>query len=428
MKWQNWSGSVEFSPAEVHYPSTLDEIVALVQTCTTSGRKMRPVGAGHSFNPLVETSDVLVSLDKYSGIESIDHEAHTATLKAGTRLKQIGELLSHAGLAQENLGDINVQSIAGALSTGTHGTGVTLGNVSTQVTRLTLVIADGTVVECSESENPELFKAAQISLGALGIIVSVTLRLMPLYVLNLKIRRKSLAECLANLDEYKHNNRHFEFHWFPYTDDVQAKIANMSEENPRSKTFMNKVNEYALENAGLWALSVANRQFPSLSKPISELSGRLIADTDMVNYSHDVFSTVRYVKFQEMEYNLPAEAFKDAIHEIDTTIRKENIQVHFPIECRFTSGDDIYLSPAYGRESAYIAVHMFHGMEYQAYFDLMEAIFKRYDGRPHWGKIHSRTVDELSQLYPQWHKFQEQRNLCDPQRIFSNSYLTRLLG
>lgn len=426
MTWQNWSGSVTCTPAAIQYPSTLDEIVALVKQCAASGKKLRVVGAGHSFTPLVATDQILVSLDHYAGLEHIEN--HTATVKAGTRLKALGDLLFQHGLAQENLGDINVQSIAGAISTGTHGTGVNFGSISTQVIGLKLVTGDGSVVECSETQNRDLFKAAQVSLGALGVIVSVTLRLQPMYTLHIDIRKKSLSECLANLETYKHDNRHFEINWIPYTDTVQAKFTNLTTEPAQPKSFASAFNEYALENGALWLFSVFNRQFPSMSERVCKTMAAFVSDATTISHAHQVFASVRKVKFQEMEYNLPADCFPAAIREVDEAIRREKIKVHIPVECRFAKGDDINLSPAYGRDSAYIAVHMFKGMEYRRYFEVVEAIFKKYEGRPHWGKMHTRTAHELRALYPRWDDFQKVRDMCDPQRVFTTSYIASILG
>lgn len=427
-EWRNWSGSVTSNPAEVHEPRTVDEIIALIRRCKSEGKIIRAVGSGHSFSPLAATDSVLVSLDRYAGLERVDREACVATVKAGTKLKVLGELLFAQGLAQENLGDINEQSIAGAISTGTHGTGIQFGSISTQVIGLTLVTGNGEVVTCSETENRPLFKAAQVSLGALGIIVSVTLKLIPAYTLRIDIRKKSLSECLNQLDAYNNNNRHFEFHFLPYTDTVQAKSTNVTTEKPTGKSFMRWFNEYALENGALWLLSAFNRKFPQMSERVCKTMATLVTDASGVSQAHNVFATARLVKFQEMEYNLPAHHFQPALYELDEMIRRERIKVHIPIECRFVHEDDIPLSPAYGRASAYIAIHMFKGMPYQRYFEMAEAIFKRYEGRPHWGKMHTRTAAELRKLYPQWNDFQLQRGLHDPDHIFSSPYLRSILG
>jgi FAD-linked oxidoreductase len=424
---QNWSGSVEFRPAEVRYPASLEEIATIVKECREKGRGLRVIGSGHSFTPLVATSGVLLSLDNYAGIEQVDREKQQAIVRAGTKIKQLGEELFQHGLAQPNLGDIDVQSIAGAVSTGTHGSGVTLGSLSTQLTGLTLITANGEIIECSEEENRELFKAAQVSFGALGIIARVKLQLVPAYKLHYVWRKMTLNDCLENIEKYKQENRNFEFFWVPHTEAVLAKFMNMTDEAPRPKNLFRQFNEIALENGVLWLLSEFCRLLPSRSVQVSRIIGSLISGGSDVNYSHKIFATPRLVKFQEMEYNLPAQHFVEALREIKATIDQRHFQVHFPIECRFVKEDDILLSPANGRASAYIAVHMYKGMEYRAYFQAMEEIFKKYQGRPHWGKMHTRSAADLKELYSEWERFQVVRQQIDPDGFFLNDHLRTLL-
>lgn len=281
---------------------------------------------------------------------------------------------------------------------------------------------------CSETENSSLFKAAQISLGVLGIIVSVTLRLVPTYTLQISIEKKSLSDCITNLEAYNRENRHFEFHWLPYTDTVQAKFTNVSQDRPSGPSLVRKLNEYVIENGALWLFSAFNRQFPSMTERVCKTMSAFVSNASGISHAHTTFASVRLVKFQEMEYNLPRDHFTDALSEIDEMIRHKRIRVHFPIECRFVRGDDIFLSPAHGRDSAYIAVHMFHGMPYQDYFERVEAICTNHGGRPHWGKMHFLKSDDLAPLYPRWDDFQEQRARCDPDRIFTTLYLESILG
>jgi FAD-linked oxidoreductase len=389
---------------------------------------VRVAGAGHSFTPLAQTGGVLVSLERYTGLERVDIAARQATARAGTTIKALGDRLFTERLAQENLGDIDVQSIAGAISTGTHGTGVTLGSISTQVVGLTLVTAAGDVLECSERQNHEIFKAAQVSLGALGIIAAVTLQLLPAYRLEYVWRRQTLDECLENIETYKRENRNFEFFWLPYSDGALTKRMNVTDEPARPKNALRRFNELALENGAFWAFSELCRRFPAVSPQVGALLGKLISGGRDVNYSHKIFATPRMVKFQEMEYSLPAENFVAAMRAIEACIRRNRFLVHFPIEGRFVRADDIYLSPASGRDSAYIAVHMYKGMPYGAYFDALEAILRSYGGRPHWGKMHSLTARELRPLYPRWDDFQAVRRQLDPDGLFLNAYLRALLG
>jgi FAD/FMN-containing dehydrogenase len=260
----------------------------------------------------------------------------------------------------------------------------------------------------------------------LGVIAKVKLRVVPAKRLHYQGQRKKLADCLAHLEQYKQENSHFEFLWIPYTGGVQAKFLNETTEPVSKSTFWGNFNKVVLENYVYWLLSESCRLFPSLCKPVCNISAQSIASIDEVNYSHRLFTTPRMVRFQEMEYNIPAEHTVAVINEIQKCIQQHQFQVHFPIECRFVHSDDIWLSPAYERESAYIAVHMYQGMPYRSYFYYIEEIFKRYQGRPHWGKMHTRTAGELAELYPHWHDFRRVRAALDPQGVFLNSYLRDL--
>ena len=425
-QWTNWSGSVTSIPQQIIKPNTVDELTTLMKTYAQNERHVRVVGAGHSFTPLVQTDDILLSLEHLQGITNIDDNHNTVTVLSGTWLKKLGADLFKHGLAQENLGDIDVQSIAGAISTGTHGTGITFGSIATQVEALTLVTASGELLRCSVEHNSDIFKAAQVSLGTLGIIADVTLRVVPAKRLHFQSHRESLEQCIANVERYKQENDHFEFYWFPYTKWVQTKFLNQTTAPASKSTLWGTFNKIVLENGVYWLLSECNRMLPKLSKTISNISAQGIAPVDEVNYSNLLFSTPRVVRFQEMEYNIPAEHFSTVLAEIEACIQRERFEVHFPIECRFVHADDIWLSPAYQRDSAYIAVHMYQGMPYKSYFEHIEAIFQRYQGRPHWGKMHTQTAENLATLYPHWHDFRRIRATLDPKGLFLNNYLTDL--
>jgi len=427
-RWSNWSGSVKSVPRQVTKPRNIDELARLVREYGRDGRHVRVVGAGHSFTPLVQSDDVMMSLDEMQGIESVDTTSGRATVLGGTRLKKLGDTLFEHGMAQENLGDIDVQSISGAISTGTHGTGVSFGTLSTQVEGFTLVTASGEVLECSPERNPDIFKAAQVSLGALGIIAKVTLRVVPAKRLHYQGYRKKLSDCLENLEQYKRENSHFEFFWFPYTDGVQAKFLNETTDAASKSSLWGNFNKIVLENGVYWVLSESCRLVPRLCKTVCRISTQSIANIDEIDFSHRLFTTPRLVRFQEMEYNIPAEHLSSVVNEIRECIEKYQFRVHFPVECRFVQADDIWLSPAYQRDSAYVAVHMYRGMPYRSYFQHVEEIFKRYQGRPHWGKMHTQTAEELSALYPRWHDFQRIRATLDPQGMFLNGYLHTLFG
>ncbi len=426
--WSNWAGTVQCQPQQFCQPQSEDEMVALVKQCRQERRSLRVVGSGHSFTPLVETQDVLVNLDHWQGLLAADRAQLTAVVKAGTKLHQLGELLFEQGMAQVNMGDINLQSVAGAISTGTHGTGEKLTGIAAQVEELTLITGRGERLVCSAQQNTELFKAAQISLGALGVITQVKLKLAPSYKLKYESRRSSLQTCLHDWDRHNAETRNFEFYWFPHSDKVQMKFMNQSDEPSSGGGWLKQANDVVLENGLYWVASHACRLMPSLCPSVSRLSAALIGESQRVDYSHRLFATQRLVRFQEMEYNLPREHFQTVIEEIRALTAKQNYAVHFPIECRTAAADDIWLSPAYQRASAYIAVHMFKGMPWQQYFSEIQDIFLRYDGRPHWGKWHSLRADELAKRYPRWQDFLAMRAELDPEGVFLNPYLRDVFG
>lgn len=425
--WRNWSGFVRFTPQQVVKPGNLAELQRIVGESGRSGRHMRVVGSGHSFTPLIQTEDILISLDNWQGIEEIDIEKGIVKVRGGTKLRTLGKVLLSYGLAQENLGDIDVQSISGAVSTGTHGTGISFGTLSTQVVGLTLITADGELLECSPEHNPTIFKAAQVSLGMLGVIAYVTLHVVPMKRLHLQGHRERLGECFSNLEKYTQQNTYFSFLWAPYTDWVQVKFLNETSEPVSKKSvFKTYFNKIVMKNWVYWLISEGCRLLPQLSMSVSKLAGSSNSNTDEVDYSHRIFSTPRMVRFQEMEYNIPAEHLQAVLREMQECIERHRFNVHFPLECRFVRADDIWLSPAYQRASAYIAVPMYRGMEYEEYFRYIEDIFRRYQGRPHWAKVHTQTPASLSQLYPHWDDFRRIRARLDPHGIFLNSYLQNL--
>jgi FAD-linked oxidoreductase len=427
-RWHNWSDSVRGTPRAVYLPRSIEELAQAMDRYSREGRHVRVVGDGHSFTPLAQTDDVLISLDNMQGVIAIDAERGTARVQAGTRLRLLGDQLLKRGLAQENLGDIDVQSIAGAISTGTHGTGIHFGSIATQVVGLTLVTASGEIIHCSETERPDIFKAAQVSLGALGVIAEVTLRVVPAKRLRFVSRRERVDDVLANLERYKRENSHFEFFWMPYTPWAQVKFLNETDEPPSKGNIFGTLNKIVLENGIYWVLSESARVVRPATRTISRVSAMGIATVSETDYSHRLFATPRAVKFQEMEYNIPAADFPAVLAEIRAVMKREKFNVHFPIECRFVHSDDIWLSPACGRESAYIAIHMYKGMPYERYFRAIEPIYQPYGGRPHWGKMHNLTGRELSAIYPRWNDAMAMRREMDPDNRFVSPYMARLLG
>lgn len=421
----NWSSSVCFSPDEIHYPASMEEVVEIVNKARALKKSIRVMGSRHSFTPLIQSNRILLSLDKLSGVIQIDQQKRIAEVWAGTRLHDLSENLFQNGFAQENLGDINVQSIAGAILTGTHGTGANYGIIASQLEEITLVLANGEVLTCSREHHTDFFHAAGVSLGMLGIVVKVKLRIVPAQTHELNVRKERLMNVLQNLDSYKNNHDHCEFYLFPYSENIQLKTMNPTKLPPQSLKFQQwKVN--MLENKALFLISEFCRLFPKSSSKISSFTASLVSDSTMVGPSHELFSTPRNVRFQEMEYSIPDQFLGEVIERIHKEIPKQGFQVNFPIEYRFVKGDDFWLSPAHGRNSAYIALHMYKGMEHERYFRYFESIFKEYEGRPHWGKMHTLKKAEIVQRYPMLEDFLHLRQEVDPDGLFLNEYLRSL--
>ncbi|MEZ5045068.1 MAG: D-arabinono-1,4-lactone oxidase [Saprospiraceae bacterium] len=424
---KNWSGVEKWTPAEVLYPTSEAAIQQIVKNALDRKKKIRIIGSGHSFTQLCVTDDVLISLDHFQGLTAVDQQSCQATVKGGTRLKHLGELLYSQGLGMENLGDIDTQSIAGTISTGTHGTGISLGTISTQVKAIRFVNGLGEIVNCSETELPSLFKAAQVSLGVLGIITEVTLQCVPAYKLKMVYEKGVLNDLLLNYQAINRDTRNFECFWLPYTKYVLRKSASITQE-PIDKIGLGSIlQEYILENMAFKVLCEMAYYFPSKNKWVSEIAASTLGHHVKRAYSHHIYATIRAVKFNEMEYSVPYEAYPEVMKAVQKSFDKHQFKVHFPIENRFVKGDDIYLSPAYGRDSAYIACHVYYKKPFKEYFKILEDIFKAYDGRPHWGKLHTLTAHELNERYPKMGLFLEHQANQDPENLFVSPYLNSLL-
>lgn len=425
--WRNWAGTVRFRPRHQRAPASLTELQFIVRETAAAGRTLRVAGSGHSFVPLVQTDALLLSLDALSGVEGIDGDI--ATVLAGTRLHALGRALAARGYGMQNLGDINQQALAGAVATGTHGTGLSLGCLSTQVQGLNLVTADGRVLQCSAEQQPDIFAAARVSLGALGVVTQLQLRVQPAYRLQVVRQTMSLQDCLAAAPVLARQHRHIEFYWIPHTQQTLVKC--MDPVNTGSRGVLRATaSDLIVENLLFGTLSRLARQRPAWAPLIAKLMARGTRNSasTMIADCHRAFATRRLVRFQEMEYELPAERGPEALRELEEFVRRKRIAVHFPVEYRYVAGDDIWLSPFHGRDSASISVHQYIGMDTRDYFAGAEAIFRAHGGRPHWGKLHSLRAPELAKLYPRWDDFMSVRARLDPHGVFLNEYLRMLFG
>lgn len=427
--WSNWTGDQSCRPAEVVRPRSREELAEAVGAAAAAGRRVRVAGSGHSFTEAALTGGTMLRIEALRGVQDADRASGLVRVGAGSVLAELNEELAGLGLGMENLGDIDRQTIAGAISTGTHGTGARLRNISAQVEGLELVLGDGSVRPLSAATHPELLRAARVGVGALGAIAAVTLRCVPAFTLLRVDTPRPREEVLDSFDELADAHDHFELFTFPYADNVLVLERNRVDGPPRPRGKLAAyLNDIVLENWALGALSATGKALPSTIPALSRLAGRLASGSRTTDRSDRVFANERRVRFTEMEYAIPREHAAEAARRVIEWVRRERYPVFFPIEMRVAAGDDACLSMASGRDTAYVAVHQYRGMEWRPYFEAVEAIMNDYEGRPHWGKRHFQTAATLGPRYPAWAEFQAARDELDPGRVFSNEYTDRVLG
>lgn len=416
--WENWSGSARARPTHVHYPETEAELRDVVATADGT---LRVAGAGHSFPPIATSDETLVSLERYTGLVDVDPEARQVTVRAGTRLSALTDALAEHGLMLENMGDIDAQSVAGALSTGTHGTGTDFGVMSTQAAGMRLVTADGEVVELEAGD--DRFPFAQVSLGTLGVVSTVTLDVVDDYGLHERTFPADVEAVLEDLDEYR-EYRNFEFWWFPHTDTALVKTLEEADESG-SPARLDSVEE-RLENLAWEGLCRVGSRAPPAAPALNRLVTATFSASERVGPARDVFPTTRAVRFNETEHGVARADAVDAFRDLRSVV--ESHDVMFPVEFRDVAGDDLPLSPASGRDSTFLAVHAYHRREWEPLVRDAEAVFDRYDGRPHWGKHHTKTAADFADLYPDFEAFRAVRAEMDPEGLFLNDHLRELFG
>jgi FAD-linked oxidoreductase len=426
--WRNWTGDQECRPAEIVRPRDRDELAAAIVAAADAGRTVSVAGARHSFTETALTDGAAIEVGALRGVIDAEPAAGRVAVGAGTVLADLNEELHGLGLAMENLGDIDRQTIAGAISTGTHGTGARLRNLSAQVEAIELVTAAGEVRRLG-SDEPDLLRAARVGIGALGAISAVTLRCVPAFVLRRVDSPQPREEVLDTFAERAAANDHFELFTFPYADSALVLERNRVDGPPRPRgRLAAQLNDVVLENWALEALSAAGKLAPAAIPRLSRLAARLASGGRTTDRSDRVFASERRVRFTEMEYGVPLEHGPEAVRRAIEWVRAHRYPVFFPIEMRVAAGDDALLSPSHERDTAYIAVHQYRGMEWRPYFEAVEEIMRDYGGRPHWGKRHFQTAETLAPLYPRWADFQAARDELDPGRVFTNEYAARVLG
>ena len=388
--WKNWSGSMAFQPGEFAIPESEEQITALIKKAGSEGRNVRVAGAGHSSTPLVRTNGLLISLKHFKGVEAPDSRKNRATVLAGMTVKEAGKDLHRYGLAMHNTGDVDIQTVAGAIGTGTHGTGKELQNLSSMLVGVRMITGTGEIVDTTIEKDPDLFRALRVALGTCGIFLKMRLQLQPTYQLRRKEWCVPIEKCLENFESLQ-ENRNFDFYWYPRSDMAKIRV-------------MNKEGD-----------------------PLPEISyGSL--DFENKGHSHLVLPRSRHLKFDEMEYALPAENGPACFEEVRELVKKKYRKtVGWRVLYRTIKADDSFISSMYGRESVTISLHQNANLPFWQYFKGIEPIFRKYGGRPHWGKKHTLQAPELKGLFPEWDKFQEYREKLDPDKVFMTPYLNKLL-
>ena len=426
--WMNWARQQRCAPARFEKVASEAELVSVVDRARREGLRVRAVGAGHSFTDICCTDGVIVDLSAMRRLVEFDGESGLVTVEAGITIHALAEQLAVYGLALENQGDIDAQTLGGAIATATHGTGRRFGNLSSRVVACRMVTGDGRVRVFDES-TPEELKAARVSLGALGIISSVTLQTVPAFRISRLDRPRKVAEVLSELDEWVDGHDHFELLAMPHSGMCLTMTSERTSEEPqprgRLKAF---VDDEVVSNGALWAVNQAGKAIPRAVPRLARLMASAVSESRQRDESYRVYAHQRRVRFTEMEYAIPRPAAAEALDRVLELVSRLRIPVLFPIELRFVAADDAFLSTANGRETSYLAVHQVAGAEFETYFRAVEEVMNEYAGRPHWGKRHYQSATPLAKRYPDWARFRAVRDQLDPTGVFGNDYLTRILG
>ncbi|TIC81612.1 D-arabinono-1,4-lactone oxidase [Nocardioides sp. GY 10127] len=428
--WQNWARVEGASPTSVARPRSPEEVVDLVVAARERGATLKPVGAGHSFTAIAATDGIQVDVGALSGVLEVDAERGRVRLGAGTHLHELPALLAPHGLALENMGDIDRQTIAGATSTGTHGTGARFGGLATQLVGVTLVTGAGELLTVSEEENAELLPAVRLGLGALGVLVDVTVQCVPAFLLRAHESSAGLDEVLDDAGWFTAPD-HAECYWWPGTDRVQTKInTRLPLDTPYTPpgALGRWVDQRVVQNGALVVMSEVARLAPATTLPLNRLATKVLGEKTYTDRSYAVFTSPRDVRFRECEYAVPREALPEVVRALRDLVEREGWRISFPVELRVAAADDVWLSTAYQRDSAYVAVHRYWKEDHLPYFRAVDALMREFEGRPHWGKIHFQDAESLARVHPRLGDFQALRDRLDPDRVLANDYLRRVLG
>ncbi len=428
-RWRNWSREQGCSPFQIVRPHTREGLVRAIVDANQAGRRIKVAGSGHSFSPAALTEGTMLRIELLDRILEVDRSSGLVKVEAGIGLRELSRRLDSLGLALENLGDIDRQTLAGSISTATHGTGARFRNLSAQVEAIELVGADGTLRELSEASDADAFRAARVGLGALGAIYSVTLRTVPAFRIDRIDQPRPLAETLDSLDELVDSLDHFEFYVFPHTESALCRESTRTDAPPEPKHPARVyAREVVLENGAGGCFAAVARRIPSTAPAMARLASAGARRTRKLDHSHRVFPSERRLKFTEMEYGIPRENAREAIEGVLEIASRPELAVAFPIEVRFVAADDALLSPSHERDSCYVAIHHDRAGEWERYFAAVANLMSRFGGRPHWGKRHQLEASALGRLYPRFDDFRSVRERLDPGGAFANEYLDRALG
>ncbi|AKU17919.1 D-arabinono-1,4-lactone oxidase [Luteipulveratus mongoliensis] len=430
--WTNWAQTVRTGPVDVYAPRDTADVASAVALAARTGRKVKPIGSGHSFTAIGEPVDLQLQLHGLSGIVSHDAATGRVRVRAGTPLHVLNPALEALGLAMPNLGDIDRQTISGALSTGTHGTGLRFTGLSGFVTGVEMVLADGSIVRYDDGHRPDLVPAAAPGLGALGVITEYELQCVPAFLLRAHEAPSTLDRLLGALDETVDSADHFEFYWFPHTDRVLTKI-NTRLDDPALRDPLPRwrevLDDRILSNNLFEVVNRLTTAVPQAIPRINQLSSRVLSERTYTDSSYKIFATQRTVRFKESEFAVPRAEVPGLLAELKAYCDRKDEVVAFPVEVRFTAADDRWMSTAYGRETGYVAIHQYHRRDHTAYFDAFWSLLRSIpEARPHWGKMHDLDAGDLRKVYPKFDDFVALRDELDPNRVFENPYLAKVLG
>ena len=431
-RWRNWSGLEEAVPRHVETPASAEEVVDVVRRTREAGRTVKMTGTGHSFTAIAAPEHTLLRPDALTGVVDVDRSAMTVTALAGTPLKELNLAIEHLGLSLHNMGDIAEQTLAGATSTGTHGTGGTAAGLAAQLAGLELVTGTGEVLRATADENPDVLEVARVGLGALGILTRLTFHVEPLFVVEAHEQPMSWDRALASYDEMVAAAHHVDMYWFPHTDRLVVKQNVRTDLEPGEQQPPSALASWwedeLVSNSVFGALCRVGSRVPALVPRINRVAGRALSERTYSDLAHRVFVSPRRVRFREMEYAVPSEVGLDVLRECRRVIDASDWRVAFPVEVRTAPADDVPLSTAHGRDSLYLAFHVPADTDHRAYFGGLEPLLREAGGRPHWGKVHTRAAADLAPAYDRFDDFLAMRERLDPDRVFANDYLRRVLG